>query len=135
MLQKLILCIISSRNVYRIRCLKFIEPVWIVSLRKKCPNTEFFLVRIWTHFIQWYILVYEVNTKLCTAVKHKLFHLISWWENLQKLPIYGKSPSQEIGWKSLYFTRWNRQLFLLCWAIWITGVIRPNKTPVCNVLC
>ena len=38
-----------------------------VSLHEKCPNTEFFLVRIWTHFMQcivsgtfdWFLACFE----------------------------------------------------------------------------
>ena len=39
---------IAAKNVVIIEC---------YTLREKCPNTELFLVRIWTLFTQWYLLV------------------------------------------------------------------------------
>ena len=52
------------------------------SLREKCPNTEFFLVRIWTFFTQWLQFVPRMITSLLIPT-----HIVSLIQNFQNYTV------------------------------------------------
>ena len=51
------------------------------SLREKCPNTEFFLVRIWALFIQWLLLknIVIMNEKATQYGKNLQLVCVFWY--------------------------------------------------------